>query len=117
MTAPSAVYAAHMAAARGLYEAQMRLIDAKRRVAVLNADLSRAKAEQQKMVVDLDRKRRAARGAEEAFYEGVEKARDEAMMVAESEPMIITDRSPDASDADADDADDATPHIETLTVF
>ncbi len=114
MTAPSAAYAAHMAAARCLYEAQVLLIDARRRLAVLNADLSRANAEQQKMVVDLDRKRRAARGAEEAFYEGVEKARDEAMMVAESEPVIITDRSLYDS---GDDADDATPHIETLTVF
>ncbi len=38
MTAPSTAYAAHMAAARGLYEAQMRLIDARRRVAVPNAD-------------------------------------------------------------------------------
>ena len=60
-------YNAHIAAASGLYEAQTRLMDARRRVAVLDGELCAAKAEQQKMVVDLDRKRRAARDAETAF--------------------------------------------------
>ena len=69
-------YNAHIAAASGLSEAQTRLMDARRRVAVLDGELCAAKAEQQKMVVDLDRKRRAARDAETAFYDGVARARD-----------------------------------------